>query len=229
MDAAFLTDTGQLRLNAGGEKKHRFQKHFAVPIAFWAHSLFFTHSVEVRKRLKPFRRLYRRNELSENKYGKWSRPRSLRGKDAQGGFALLGCHWWLGWAKPVLIINHQGCHVTRHGFIQDFEHSGEEEEDKSLRETGNTALMKRINISSRITQETLLCWTGIFVWDEASCCIAHCRSGSAIWTILFFGYLNQINSNYLSHQKSCKSPCQLLQSDHRADVHSWTRFFREKM
>lgn len=174
---------------------------------------------------KPFRRLCGRNELWENKYGKWSRHRCLSGKDVQGGFALLGSHWWLGWAKPVLVINHQGSHVTQCGFIQDFGHSGKEEEDK--REASNTAGKK--NKYHQTEQLRKLCWTGIFLWDEASCCIAHCRSGSDICTILFFGYFNQIHSNYLSHQKSCKSPCQVLQSDRSAGVHSWTRFFREKM
>lgn len=38
----------------------------------------------------------------------------------------------------------------------------------------------------------------------------HCCSGSDIWTVLFFGYLNQINSNYLSHQKNLHIKCYSL-------------------
>jgi len=55
----------------------------------------------------------------------------------QGGFALPGSHWCLGWAKPALVTNHPGSHVSSHGFMQDFGHSGEEEEDKSFREGSN--------------------------------------------------------------------------------------------
>lgn len=129
------------------------------------------------------------------------------GRMYREGLQLLGSHWWLGWAKPVLVINHQRSCVTQHGFIQDFEHSGKQEEDKrEVTELGKKNKYRQNNFIKFSAGQA-----SIFLWDEASGCIAHCCSGSDICTILFFGYFNQIHSNYLSHQKSCRFPCEVLQ------------------
>lgn len=156
MEPAFVTDTSHLRLILTlREKNHRFQNHFTVPKAFWTHSTFFSH-INLRwgkawMCLSLSGGCMEEMSHEENKYGKRSRHRCGSGKDVPGGFALLGSHWWWGWAKAMLVIKHQGAPVTWHGFTQDFGHSGEEEEDKSFRGSSNTALVKRINISSRTT------------------------------------------------------------------------------